>query len=67
MLTPQCPKCGGDMVRRENGTTGDPFWGCAIYPRCNGTRPISEAEKMRAAGAASLLDLLGDDDAASND
>lgn len=34
----ECPECGGPMVSRANKTTGQRFWGCADYPKCNGTR-----------------------------
>jgi hypothetical protein len=34
---PQCPKCGGEMKRR-NSSRG-PFFGCKQYPHCDGTRP----------------------------
>lgn len=33
-----CPKCGKEMVKRNNGKTGDAFWGCASFPKCRGTR-----------------------------
>jgi len=34
----RCPICGAAMVRRH-GSCG-PFWGCAAYPYCRGTRNI---------------------------
>lgn len=42
MADPACPTCGGAMVRRtaKRGThAGRAFWGCSLYPRCDGTRP----------------------------
>lgn len=36
---PLCPRCDGPMVRRRNRQSGDPFWGCATYPKCRGTVP----------------------------
>ncbi|MGE0333151.1 MAG: restriction endonuclease [Ramlibacter sp.] len=38
---PVCPKCQSAMIQRtaRKGTdAGKTFWGCSIYPRCNGTR-----------------------------
>lgn len=38
---PACPTCGGEMVRRtarKGANAGNPFWGCARYPACRGTR-----------------------------
>ena len=35
---PECPECGEDMVKRWNKTTAVPFWGCPLYPKCEGTR-----------------------------
>jgi len=32
-----CPLCGGKMVKRHD-RNGRPFWGCAAYPRCKGSR-----------------------------
>lgn len=34
----KCPACGGRMVSRKNGKSGQRFWGCASYPDCRGTR-----------------------------
>lgn len=36
-----CPKCGGQMVRRRakrGANAGQEFWGCLQYPKCSGTR-----------------------------
>lgn len=41
---PACPACAKPMVRRtakRGGQVGSAFWGCAGYPTCRGTRPIS--------------------------
>lgn len=32
-----CPVCGGKMVKRHD-RNGRPFWGCAAYPKCKGSR-----------------------------
>ena len=32
-----CPLCGGKMVKRHD-RNGRPFWGCAAYPKCKGSR-----------------------------
>jgi ssDNA-binding Zn-finger/Zn-ribbon topoisomerase 1 len=37
---PDCPKCGKQMVIRQNRTTKEPFFGCRDYPNCKGTRKI---------------------------
>ncbi|MGH8160835.1 MAG: restriction endonuclease, partial [Gammaproteobacteria bacterium] len=39
VTTPDCPKCGTAMIKRNNRVTGDKFWGCPKYPACRGTRP----------------------------
>ena len=39
LATPQCPKCGGDMVPRtakKGKNAGNEFWGCATFPVCRG-------------------------------
>ena len=36
-LPPQCPKCRRPMVKKAANRGGE-FWGCPIWPRCNGTR-----------------------------
>jgi restriction system protein len=41
-----CPKCGSPMVERVARTgpaAGQPFWGCAMFPKCRGTRAIESA------------------------
>lgn len=37
---PKCPKCGSPM-RKRNGKFGE-FWGCSIYPACNGTMNLAD-------------------------
>jgi restriction system protein len=32
-----CPRCGAALVARRNSRTGDPFLGCARFPRCRHT------------------------------
>ncbi len=41
----ECPECGEDMVIRKNRKTGERFYGCPMYPQCDGTRPIDEPQK----------------------
>lgn len=41
-ITPTCPACASEMIRRENRRTREAFWGCPSYPRCRGTRVISQ-------------------------
>lgn len=39
--SPKCPKCGGPMrkqMAKKGANAGNPFWSCAAYPNCNGTR-----------------------------
>lgn len=41
--SPVCPKCNSEMkkrVARQGVNAGKEFWGCIVYPRCNGTRPV---------------------------
>lgn len=43
--TPECPRCGGEMVRRkakQGPTPGATFWGCTRYPSCRGTASLHE-------------------------
>ena len=37
---PNCPSCGGSMVKRiakQGANAGKMFWGCSKYPKCRGT------------------------------
>jgi len=46
-----CPDCGAEMALRKNRTTGNQFWGCKKYPKCQGTRDengLSRAERAEA-------------------
>ena len=45
---PYCPDCGGKMVLRKPRAAQikfKPFWGCADYPHCEGTRDIDSDGK----------------------
>jgi restriction system protein len=33
-----CPRCGSKMIERTNRKTGQNFYGCTRYPKCQGTR-----------------------------
>ena len=37
---PDCPECGSPMRKRSSAR--GPFWGCANYPQCKGTRNIGK-------------------------
>jgi len=42
-LTPDCPRCGAEMVIREakkGSKVGSRFWGCPRFPACWGKREI---------------------------
>jgi len=34
----KCPRCSSSMVERTNKKSGEKFFGCSSFPRCNGTR-----------------------------
>lgn len=36
-----CPKCGSNLVLRENKQGNRNFYGCSQFPRCRGTRPAA--------------------------
>jgi ribosomal protein L37AE/L43A len=38
-LTPKCPNCDRKMVQRKG--RGGPFWGCPVYPQCDGTKSMT--------------------------
>jgi restriction system protein len=43
-ISPACPKCGGDMVKRvarQGSNAGNEFWGCSKFPACRGIRALS--------------------------
>lgn len=35
-----CPRCGAKMVERASRKTGQSFFGCSRYPKCQGSRQI---------------------------
>ena len=45
MLSPSCPQCGADMLKRaarKGGNAGSMFWGCSTFPACRGVRQIND-------------------------
>lgn len=38
-MSHRCPKCGAQLVKRQNRRSGEPFLGCSIYPACRHTQP----------------------------
>lgn len=63
--SPMCPKCGAKMIRRTRKSDNKPFWGCSLFPACNGTRNISaehldeKGEKAAKAFAAKAEKVFG--------
>jgi len=48
-----CPACGSPLVQRENGQTGEEFWGCStwIKTKCNGKPkfvPVAKVDSRKA-------------------
>ena len=42
---PRCPTCDGPMIKRvarRGSKAGSEFWGCANFPKCRGTRPLTD-------------------------
>ena len=39
---PPCPKCGGAMQARHRRHDNAPFWGCTLYPQCDGKAPFRQ-------------------------
>src|SRR5690242_14695825 len=40
---PPCPSCNGAMILRKarrGSRAGQEFWGCSLFPKCRGTRPL---------------------------
>lgn len=40
---PGCPRCGSAMIQRiakQGANAGNPFWGCATFPKCRGVRGL---------------------------
>ena len=33
-VTPICPKCGSEMVKRKAKSGTNSFWGCSSFPKC---------------------------------
>ena len=44
---PKCPKCGGEMIKRNAKSDGHEFWGCANFPRCRGTRDLDGTDTSK--------------------
>jgi ssDNA-binding Zn-finger/Zn-ribbon topoisomerase 1 len=42
MVKTGCPRCGAGMVRRAAKKSGETFWGCSFFPKCQGTRSIDD-------------------------
>lgn len=40
---PTCASCGVKMKARQSIGGGSPFWGCASFPRCRRTLPMTKA------------------------
>ena len=45
------PKCGGDLVRRTNKSSGSEFLGCSHYPRCKYTQKCEDEQKIEDAAS----------------
>ncbi|MEM5276387.1 restriction endonuclease [Cupriavidus taiwanensis] len=42
-VAPECPRCGAAMIQRiakQGANAGNPFWGCATFPKCRGVRGL---------------------------
>jgi len=37
---PCCPDCGAKMRLRRRHADGKPFWGCELWPECEGSLDI---------------------------
>ena len=70
---PSCPKCGAKMILRHRKDGSGQFWGCSIYPACNGARdvddtadewkpvpvePTAESKQLDVAVAKVMFDVL---------
>lgn len=49
-------ECRGKVVLRHNRSTGQPFWGCNLYPACKWSRSLTD-EEFELGGAARLVPL----------
>ena len=50
---PNCPRCESPMQKRtarRGRNAGGQFWGCSKFPRCRGTRDVSDTETRPASG-----------------
>lgn len=50
MEIPRCPKCGSKMVlrtARQGKYAGRQFWGCSMYPSCNGIVNIKPNDDLK--------------------
>jgi ssDNA-binding Zn-finger/Zn-ribbon topoisomerase 1 len=56
-VTKGCPRCGGVLVIRVNGLTGEDFLGCRRWPECKHTEPLAPDLALRIQGAATLPGL----------
>ncbi|MFZ4712570.1 MAG: AAA domain-containing protein [Bacteriovoracaceae bacterium] len=46
---PLCPKCSAKLVLRlakKGVNSGNEFWGCPKYPKCNGTLDLTKEQKL---------------------
>ncbi len=53
-----CPKCGGVGMVRRDGKFG-PFYSCANYPKCYGSRKIPFGKQCSACGGELYLTVFG--------
>jgi hypothetical protein len=44
---PNCPKCGDPMLLRTAKATGNQFWGCAKFPKCDGTANLDGSPSVK--------------------
>ncbi len=49
---PTCASCGVKMKARQSIGGGSPFWGCASFPRCRRTLPMTKAAAAVMPGTA---------------
>lgn len=49
---PTCASCGVKMKARQSIGGGSPFWGCASFPRCRRTLPMTKAAAALMPGTA---------------
>ena len=51
----KCPTCSGPMNIRYRNSDHKPFFGCASYPRCRGTRPSEGIKACPECGSSMTL------------